>query len=182
MAQELIYTSFPKGVKPGVSGFCTVAVSPDLAPNMISRLEGLSGYRHLYMPGTPEADLNPPNWSHVVISVGNAESHVVYRVADAGLDYTGRSNKLAHFIVLDKNDLAPCGPAAMLTTPSTMDNLSLFHFCEFGLFCPVCGSDAGRCTRPQPHSGQTDAPSGISFPQFSQRIFFSFIKVGIWTS
>lgn len=121
MAQELIYTSFPKGVKPGVSGFCTVAVSPDLAPNMISRLEGLSGYRHLYMPGTPEADLNPPNWSHVVISVGNAESHVVYRVADAGLDYTGRSNKLAHFIVLDKNDLAPCGPAAMLTTPGLID-------------------------------------------------------------
>ena len=121
MAQELIYTSFPKGVKPGVSGFCTVAVSPNMAPNLISRLEGLSGYRHLYMPGTPEADLNPPNWSHVVISVGNAESHVVYRVADAGLDYTGRSNKLAHFIVLDKNDLAPCGPAAMLTTPGLID-------------------------------------------------------------
>ncbi len=121
MARELIYTSFPKGVKPGVSGFCTVAVSPDLAPNMISRLEGLSGYRHLYMPGTPEAEFNPPNWSHVVISVGNTESHVVYRVADAGLDYTGRSNKLAHFIVLDKNDLAPCGPAAMLTTPGLID-------------------------------------------------------------
>ena len=122
MAQELIYTSFPKGVKPGVSGFCTVAVSPDLAPNMISRLEGLSGYRHLYMPGTPEADLNPPNWSHVVINVGNAKSHVIYRVADAGLDYTGRSNKLAHFIVLDKNDQAHCGPAAMLTTPGLIDH------------------------------------------------------------
>ncbi|MBR5709497.1 MAG: hypothetical protein IKX40_01940 [Thermoguttaceae bacterium] len=121
MAQELIYTSFPKGVKPGVSGFCTVAVSPDMAPNMISRLEGLSGYRHLFMPGTPEADLNPPNWSHVVINVGNTESHVIYRVADAGLDYTGRSNKLAHFIVLDKNDQAPCGPAAMLTTPGLID-------------------------------------------------------------
>ena len=121
MAQELIYTSYPKGVKPGVSGFCTVAVSPNMAPNLVARLEGLSGYRHLYMPGTPEADLNPPNWSHVVISVGNAESHVVYRVADAGLDYTGRSNKLAHYIVLDKNDLAPCGPAAMLTTPGLID-------------------------------------------------------------
>ncbi|MBR0237360.1 MAG: cell envelope integrity protein TolA [Thermoguttaceae bacterium] len=121
MAQELIYTSFPKGVKPGVSGFCTVAASPDLAPNMISRLEGLSGYRHLYMPGTPEADYNPANWSHVVINVGNAESHVVYRVADAGLDYTGRSNKLAHFIVLDKSELVPCGPAAMLTTPGLID-------------------------------------------------------------
>lgn len=121
MAQELIYTSFPKGVKPGVSGFCTVAVSPEMAPNMISRLEGLSGYRHLYMPGTPEADLNPPNWSHVVINVGNAGSHVIYRVADAGLDHTGRSNKLAHFIVLDKGDQAPCGPAAMLTTPGLID-------------------------------------------------------------
>ena len=121
MAQELIYTSFPKGVKPGVSGFCTVAVSPNMAPNLISRLEGLSGYRHLFMPGTPEADLNPPNWSHVVINVGNTELHVIYRVADAGLDYTGRSNKLAHFIVLDKNDQAPCGPAAMLTTPGLID-------------------------------------------------------------
>ena len=121
MAQELIYTSFPKGVKPGVSGFCTVAVSPDMAPNLISRLEGLSGYRQLFRPGTPEADLNPPNWSHVVINVGNTESHVIYRVADAGLDYTGRSNKLAHFIVLDKNDQAPCGPAAMLTTPGLID-------------------------------------------------------------
>ncbi len=121
MAQELIYTSFPKGVKPGANGFCTVAVSPDMAPNLISRLEGLSGYRHLYMPGTPEAAFNPPNWSHIVINVGNTGSHVIYRVADAGLDYTGRSNKLAHFIVLDKSDLALCGPAAMLTTPGLID-------------------------------------------------------------
>ena len=122
MAQELIYTSYPKGVKPGVSGFCTVAHSPNMAPNLISRLEGLSGYRHLYMPGSADAALNPPNLSHVIINVGGIKSHVLYRVGDAGQDYTGRSNKLAHFIILGENELVPCGPATALMTPGLIDS------------------------------------------------------------
>ena len=45
MAFELIYTSVPKGIKPGSSGFCTVAYTNGLAGNVVLKLEGMSAYK-----------------------------------------------------------------------------------------------------------------------------------------
>ena len=59
MTQELIYTSAPRGLKPGSHGFCTVAVTQGMPPNLAERLEALSGYRHVYPPQDPQAELNP---------------------------------------------------------------------------------------------------------------------------
>ena len=105
MAEELIYTSVAKGLRPGSRGFCTVAETDGIATNLAGRLESLSAYRHVFPPGTPEAKDNPVNLAHVVLTVAGKTYHVLSRVADYGLDYTSRSNKLAHHLALEKEEL-----------------------------------------------------------------------------
>lgn len=111
MSQEIIYTSAPKGLKPGSRGFCTVISTAGMAKNLADRLETLSGYQHQYMPH--EEGENPVNYVHVRLTVGGKRYHVLSRICDAGLDYTKRTNKLAHHIALSTSEasLAPGGPA-----------------------------------------------------------------------
>ena len=101
--QELIFTSSPRGLQVGKSGFCTVAASRDMKPGLIRMLESLSGYRHLFPPGTPEAKKNPVAYSYVRAKVGNDYQFILSRVRDCGVDYSGRSNKIAHHLSLDSN-------------------------------------------------------------------------------
>ena len=44
------------------------------------------------------------------------------RVGPAGLDYTGRTNKLAHFVVLDEEELPPAGPAWLMRQPHFLES------------------------------------------------------------
>ena len=107
LIEELIFTSSERGLQIGKSGFCTVASTPDMAPNLMRMLESLSGYRHLFTPGSPEAAKNPVVYSFLQVKVGGEQKHVLSRVTDAGIDYSGRSNKLAHHIALpEKSDKA----------------------------------------------------------------------------
>lgn len=96
MIEELIYTSAPQGLKPGSSGFTTVASTAGMASNLANLLESLSGYRHLADPGTAGAKQNPVIFSHLKGRVGGRNLNILSRIADAGLDYSGRTNKLAH--------------------------------------------------------------------------------------
>ena len=120
MAQELIYTSVPRGLKPGSCGFSTVFHTEGMLPNMTARLESLSGYNQLFPMGSPERYLNPVAWSHVKLTIGEERVSVISRVADADADYTGRTNMFAHHIVLKRNELAPGGPAYLLGQPGFM--------------------------------------------------------------
>src|SRR5688572_1689102 len=101
MAQEIIYTSAPQGLRPGTYGFCTVAATAGMPSSLLERLEALSGYSHLYPPDDPRAALNPVVHSHLILKLNGRRVHVVSRIADAGLDYSQRSNKLAHHAVLE---------------------------------------------------------------------------------
>ncbi len=121
MSQELLYTSAQSGLKPGSHGFCTVVSSAGMARNLAERLESLSGYRHAFPLHSPHADQNPIAFSHVQVKVGGKNFHVLSRIADAGQDYTGRSNKIAHHVALSDSELIPCGPAVILQQP---------EFCE----------------------------------------------------
>jgi len=116
MSQEIVYTSAPKGLKAGSRGFCTVASTSGMAVNLAERLESLSGYRHAYLPHEEKASLNPVNYSHQTVTVGGRKYHVLSRICNAGLDYTQRSNKLAHHVALDQREAmaAPGGPAWVL--------------------------------------------------------------------
>ncbi|MBC8291414.1 MAG: hypothetical protein H8E37_14020, partial [Planctomycetes bacterium] len=111
MSQEILYTSAPKGLKPGSRGFCTVVSTRGMPQPLADRLESLSGYRHAWPPHDPQASLNPINYSHLAITVGGNRCHVLSRIADCGEDYTQRSNKLAHHVALDESELTPGGPA-----------------------------------------------------------------------
>lgn len=85
-----------------------------MASNLTRMLESLSGYRHLFTPGSPEAAKNPVVYSFLQVKVGGEQRLVLSRVADTGVDYSGRSNKLAHHISLPANSQAVSGPTRLL--------------------------------------------------------------------
>lgn len=122
MIQELIYTSAPQGLRAGSSGYCTVAMTHGMSPPLVDQLEALSGYRHVFQPGEAQAASNPINHSFLKLTVGGIRYFVLSRVADAGFDHTHRTNKLAHHLVLDGQEIEKCpaGPAAALALPRFM--------------------------------------------------------------
>ncbi len=113
MSHDLVYTSAPQGLKPGSRGFCTVASTAGMAKNLTERLESFSGYRHAFMAHEAGGSQNPVNYAHYHTTVGGRKYHILSRIADAGLDYTQRSNKLAHHVALEPGEAAasPGGPA-----------------------------------------------------------------------
>ena len=141
MSQEIIYTSSPHGLKPGSRGFCTVVSTSGMAKNLAERLESLSGYRHAYPLHDPRASNNPINYSHLLITVGGRLYHVLSRICDAGLDYSRRSNKLAHHVALEPPEImaAVAGPAWALADES---------FCVTAWDGNVCHLPKGRVPKP----------------------------------
>lgn len=117
MTEELVFTSARRGLQVGKSGFCTVASTPGMAANLARFLESLSGYRHLSLPGTPAAEDNPVVFSHLRSKIGGRHYSVVSRIADAGFDYSNRSNKLAHHFAFADTQSLGYGPASLLSTP-----------------------------------------------------------------
>jgi hypothetical protein len=121
MSHELFYTSAPKGLQPGSRGFCTVAATRGMPGALLEKLEALSGYRPLFPPHDAKAALNPVVHAHLRINAGAKTYHVLSRIGTAGLDYTERTNKFAHHVVLEGNDLPPAGPAWLLSQPGFME-------------------------------------------------------------
>jgi hypothetical protein len=121
MSQELIYTSVPRGLKPGSKGFCTVAQTAELSSQWAERLESLSGYRPIFPLGDKSASKNPVNWAHWRVNVAGRTRSVLSRVAFAGVDYSQRSNKFAHHLVLEPGELPAAGPAWLMLQPGVLE-------------------------------------------------------------
>jgi hypothetical protein len=115
---ELIFTSSPRGLFPGKSGFCTVAMTAGMPPNLISPLENLSGYNFTYQNNQILDELNPPCCYYIKMIYGNQLLPVAGRIAANGLDHTRRSNKIAHHILFESTDelLQCCGAAELFCT------------------------------------------------------------------
>ena len=111
MPHELIYTSTPRGLKAGATGYCTVAHTPNLPTDLANQLEGISHYRHLQVGSSASESANPVAYAHSVLTTGYTVHHVVSRVADSGLDHSGRSNFLAHHVAFGTDSLPDAGPA-----------------------------------------------------------------------
>ncbi len=120
MSYELLYTSAPKGLKPLSRGFCTVLCSEDMPRDLMDRLEALSGYRPVFPPEHEKNNLNPVAFSHVVLDLQGQEYSVVSRVADYGIDYTNRNNKLADHRAVLPNERPAGGPSWLLQRPDLM--------------------------------------------------------------
>lgn len=118
MAYELIYTSAPRGLQMGSSGFCTVAMSNGISPALMQKLESLAGYKPRFSLGDENYAKNPASYFHYVINHGGERFSLLGRVGTAGLDYSQRSNKLAHFLLPNEAEKRDCpgGPASMAGT------------------------------------------------------------------
>lgn len=120
MVEEIVYTSAEKGLKQGSRGFCTVVSTAGMSLALAERLESMSGYRHAFPLHDPQASLNPVCFAHVTTRLAGKSLHVISRVADAGQDYTGRSNKLAHHLVIDNVASLTPGPARLMAEPGVI--------------------------------------------------------------
>jgi hypothetical protein len=115
MPWQLIYTSAPRGLVSGQSGFCTVARSADLRDALAQRLEQISSYHYLELPGAGNAPRNPVISAYRVLDIRGAKYHVLTRILPCGLDFTARTNHLAQHLAFAPDELAQLpSPAAIL--------------------------------------------------------------------
>lgn len=116
MTFELYYTSAISGLRPGASGFCTVAMTAGLPAALAMRLESLSSYRFVFDAGSARAARNPVQWAHwrVPSASGGAQADVLSRIGFCGFDHTGRPNHLAHHLVLDNVSAQLAGPTWLM--------------------------------------------------------------------
>jgi uncharacterized membrane-anchored protein YhcB (DUF1043 family) len=108
MSQELIYTSAPRGLRPGNQGFCAVAATQGMSSLLMERLESLSIYPR------DAASVGAVVHSHFRISLGGKVLHILSRIHKAETEYTGRTNHLAQHLVLEPQELPAGGPAWLL--------------------------------------------------------------------
>lgn len=115
MAWQLIYTSAPRGLAPGHSGFCTVARSADLRDAVAQRLEQISSYHYLDPAKVSDPARNPALHAYRILDLRGAKFHVLSRIKPAGLDFTARTNHLAHHLLFAPEELAALpSPATLL--------------------------------------------------------------------
>ena len=144
--QELLYTSVPRGLKPGSRGFSTVLSTQGMVAPLAAALEALSGYRPVFPIGHARVAENPVVYSHLKLQVAGKSWYVLSRVADYGLDYSQRTNKLAHHLVLDKSELPSAGPASLLRASGIMRE---------------SWEGDPKIVPPKPIARETSAPSGV---------------------
>jgi hypothetical protein len=117
VSYELVFTSASQGLRRGASGFCTVAATEGIPRALQDKLESLSGYRHTE---AAHGRGRPVNHSHLTIRIQRSIYHVVSRIGDPGMDYSGRSNKIAHHLALSSAELErfPQGPSPLFSDDS----------------------------------------------------------------
>jgi hypothetical protein len=114
MPKQLIYTSAPRGIVPGQSGYCTVARSAEMREALMLRLEQLSYYQHLSLSGGKERPIS----AYRIVDIRGTRFHVLSRIQDAGLDFTGRTNFIAHHLVFEPEEIRQLNtPPRQFPTP-----------------------------------------------------------------
>ena len=109
MTFELIYTSAPRGLRAGASGYCTVAQTRGMREDLVAALERRSLFTH-----EPKGD-SPIYYSYRILSLAGTNWRVLSRAKDAGLDFTGRRHYLVHHLVLETSEeLTGWQPAEIL--------------------------------------------------------------------
>lgn len=99
MAWQLIYTSAPRLLEAGRTGFGTVARHRAVGGMLASTVERLSQFARL-----PGHDPRRIVHAHRIVTVGGGTFHVLSCLRDAGSDYTGRTNHLAHHLIAEARE------------------------------------------------------------------------------
>ena len=100
MAWQLIYTSAPRLLEAGRTGFGTVARHRAVSGMLASTVERFSQFARL-----PGHDPRRVVHTYRVLSVAGASYHVFTRLKDAGSDYTGRTNHLAQHVIAEAREI-----------------------------------------------------------------------------
>lgn len=79
---------------------------------LIGPLENLSAYRNQEGDGP-----SPVNFMHVQMKVAGRPVNILSRIGAAAPDHTGRTNKIAHHVLVSPSDFVVGGPAAVLRQP-----------------------------------------------------------------
>ena len=110
MAYQLIYTSVRRGLIPGRSGYTVAARHRQIRERLVSEIERGSGYTYAKKGQSPKI------YAHRKFDISGVLYHVLTRIVDAGSDYTGRTNHLAHHLICEDDELKNCGatPAEIL--------------------------------------------------------------------
>ncbi len=105
MPLQLIFTSAPRGLVAGRSGFCTVARHASLSERLTQQLEAL---------GTPHDAAEGETFTFRRLEAGSQTWYVLSRFVARGLDYSQRDNRLAHHVVFTAEEAAVLPPPAAL--------------------------------------------------------------------
>ena len=103
MPLQLIFTSAPRGLVAGRSGFCTVARHASLSERLTQQLEAL---------GTPHDAAEGETFTFRRLEAGSQTWYVLSRFIARGLDYSQRDNRLAHHVVFTAEEAAVLPPPA----------------------------------------------------------------------
>lgn len=101
MAWQLIYTSAPRLLEAGRTGFGTVARHRAVSALVASAVERISQFARL-----SGLDSRRVIYSHRIVTVGASQFHILSCIRDAGSDYTGRTNHLAHHLIAESREVA----------------------------------------------------------------------------
>jgi hypothetical protein len=104
MAWKLIYTSAPRLLQAGRSGFGTVARHREIPPLVVESAEKSSQFSR-------QTGLDPARviFSYRVARSSAGNFHLFTRISDAGTDYSGRTNHLAEHLILTEQEAARLG-------------------------------------------------------------------------
>ena len=105
MAWQLIYTSAPRLLEAGRSGFGTVARHRAIHPLLVTALERDSQFDRGAVAGRVV-------FAHRILTAAGARYHVLTCIRDAGADYTGRTNHIAHHLIFEPREIASSGASS----------------------------------------------------------------------
>lgn len=108
MASQLIYTSAPRLLEAGRTGFGTVARHRAVSGLLVAAVERVSQFARL-----PSLSPRRVVLSHRLIHAGASTYHVLSCIRDAGSDYTGRTNHLAHHLIVDQREVRIAAEAGL---------------------------------------------------------------------
>ena len=106
MAFQLVYTSIRSGLVAGRSGFCTAARHKELKESIVSRIEDFANQYDRSLFDGQNVDSLPVIYQHRIISIRDMTYHVLMRLGDAGNDYSGRTNHIAHAFILEASEVS----------------------------------------------------------------------------
>lgn len=108
MAWQLIYTSAPRLIEAGRTGFGTVARHRAVSGLLAAAVERFSQFARL-----PGHDPRRIVHAHRILTVGSGTYHVLSCLQDAGSDYTGRTNHIAHHLIAEPREIRALAAAGV---------------------------------------------------------------------